>query len=106
MKLSFLGSFLGMCLAGAATALLYTGASAQFSGASAQEGCIVTLVQFHEKRCPEGVTLETTAAPEASAPEASAPEAVEPAVTPTAAAPEDCIKTDILLHEKRCPPGV
>ena len=97
-------SVLGMCLAGAATALLYTGATAQFSGASAQEGCIVTLVQFHEKRCPEGVTLATTAGTAAaSAPEASAPEAVEPTVTPTAAPAEGCINTLILHHVRRCP---
>jgi hypothetical protein len=96
-------SVLGMCLAGAATALLYTAATAQFSGVSAQEGCIVTLVQHHVRRCPEGVTLATTAGPEASAPE---PVPVEATVTPTSAPAEGCIKTEIAFHVRRCPAGV
>jgi hypothetical protein len=100
-------SFFGLCLAGAATALLYTGSTAQFSGASAQEGCIVTLVQHHVKRCPEGVTLATASGTAASAPEpveaTVTPTAVEPTVTPTAAPAEGCINTLIAHHIRRCP---
>jgi hypothetical protein len=92
-------SFFGLCLAGAAAALLYTGATAQLSGASAQEGCIVTLVQLHVRRCPEGVTLASASDSGDSAPD----EAVEPTVTPTAGPPEGCINTLVNLHVRRCP---
>ncbi|QIG50048.1 hypothetical protein G5V57_21385 [Nordella sp. HKS 07] len=96
MKLSLLGIF----AAGAAAILLQTGVIAQSSKAVAAEGCIVTDVTLHVKRCPAGVTFASGAA---AAKPTVTPTAAEPEVTPTASAPAGCIKTDVMLHVKRCP---
>jgi hypothetical protein len=93
-------SILGLCAAGAAAILLQTGATAHFSSAVAAEGCIVTNVTLHVKRCPAGVAFAGGSAGGGGG------EAVEPTVTPTAGAPEGCIKTNVMLHVKRCPAGV
>ena len=92
-------SILGLCAAGAAAILLQTGATAHFSSAVAAEGCIVTNVTLHVKRCPPGVAY-------AGGSSSGGGGAVEPTVTPTAGPPEGCIKTNIMLHVKRCPAGV
>jgi hypothetical protein len=100
MKLSILGIF----AAGAAAFLLQTGVSAQSSRALAAESCIVTDVMLHVKRCPAGLTYAagSTAAEPTVTPTAAEPEP-EPAVTPTASEPAGCIKTDVMLHVRRCP---
>lgn len=103
MKLSILGIF----AAGAATFLLQTGVTAQSSQAVAAEGCIVTDVTLHVNRCPAGVTLAGVSSGGTTVAEPTVETAVEPtaapAVTPTAAPAEGCIKTDVLLHVRRCP---
>ena len=91
-------SVLGLCAAGAAAILLQTGATAQFSSATAAESCIVTNVTLHVKRCPAGVAYAGGSSGGGSA--------AEPTVTPTAGPPETCIKTNVMLHVKRCPAGV
>jgi hypothetical protein len=93
-------SILGLCAAGAAAILLQTGATAHFSSAVAAEGCIVTNVTLHVKRCAAGVAFASH-----SVGGGGGGEAVEPTVTPTAGAPEGCIKTNVMLHVKRCPAG-
>jgi hypothetical protein len=98
-------SFIGLCVAGTALAiLLQTGAAGPVSSAfAAEEGCIVTQIAYHVRRCPPGVEFaaggKTTYVAEPTA-------TVEPTVTPTAAPPEGCIKTDVMLHVRRCPAGV
>ncbi len=89
-------SLIGLCVAGAATILLQTGVTAPVSSALAAEGCIVTDVALHVKRCPAGAKLATHAGGNSGG-------TAEPTVTPTAGAPEGCIKTDVALHVKRCP---
>ena len=93
-------SFIGLCVAGTTLAIiLQTGAAAPISSAfAAEEGCIVTQVAYHVRRCPPGGgNSSDVAEPTAT---------VEPTVTPTAAPPEACIKTDVTLHVRRCPAGV
>ena len=52
-------SFIGLCVAGTALAIiLQTGAAAPVSSAfAAEEGCIVTEVAYHVRRCPPGVAF-------------------------------------------------
>lgn len=94
-------SFLGLCFAATAAATLYTGASAQLSSASAEEGCIVTMVNLHVKRCPAGVEYASNS----DGSSGGGGEVIEPTITPTAGPPEGCIKTLVNLHVKRCPAG-
>ena len=108
-------SFIGLCVAGTALAIiLQTGAAAPVSSAfAAEEGCIVTQIAYHVRRCPPGVEFagggnnsSNVAEPTATVNVAEPTATVEPAVTPTAAPPEGCIKTDVSLHVRRCPAGV
>lgn len=92
-------SFIGLCAVGAAAILFQIGATAPVSTAKAAEGCIVTDVTLHVKRCPAGAKLVTHAGGGEVAPPAVK-------VTPTAGAPEGCIKTNVTLHVRRCPAGV
>ncbi|MGH8431645.1 MAG: hypothetical protein ACREUF_14715, partial [Solimonas sp.] len=71
-------SFIGLCVAGAAAILLQTGVTAPVSSALAAEGCIVTDVTLHVRRCPPVAKLETHAGGTDSG------ESDEPTVTPTA----------------------
>jgi hypothetical protein len=86
-------SFVGLCVAGTALAIiLQTGAATPVSSAFAAEPT---------------ATVEPTVTPTATVEAMVTPTAtVEPTVTPTAAPPEDCIKTDVNLHVRRCPAGV
>jgi hypothetical protein len=99
-------SFIGLCVAGTALAIILQtgGAAGPISSAfAAEEGCIVTQVAYHVRRCPPGVAF---AGGGNSSYVAEPTATVEPTVTPTAAPPEGCIKTDVMLHVRRCPAGV
>jgi hypothetical protein len=99
-------SLIRLCVAGAAAIVLQTGATVPVSSAlAAEEGCIITNVTLHVRRCPPGATLETHAGG-AEVPVPTVIPTVTPTVTPTAASPEGCIKTDVALHIRRCPAGV
>jgi hypothetical protein len=101
--------FLGLCVAGAAAIMLQTGTTTSVSPALAQEaGCIKTDIALHEKRCPTDVAPAAVAPAESSSEDVAGgdTEPVEPVVTPTASTTEGCIKTEILMHERRCPDGV
>ena len=111
--------FIGLCVASAAALLLGAGTMAPFSTAEAQEaGCIKTDIAMHEKRCPTDAVMADVATPDVATPDVATAESsgedvvaddtepVEPAVTPTASPAEGCIKTEILMHERRCPDGV
>ena len=90
-------SFVGLCVAGAATILLQTGAVVPVSKALAAEGCIVTNVAKHVKRCPAGLKLATHSGG------SSGGGAAEPTITPTAGPPPGCIKTNVKLYKNACP---
>ena len=89
-------SFVGLCVAGAAAILLQTGAVVPASKALAAEGCIVTDVALHVKRCPAGLKLAAHSG-------GSGGGAVEPTITPTAGPAGTCVRTNVALYKDACP---
>ena len=78
-------SFIGLCVVGTALAIiLQTSAPAPVSSAlAAEEGCIVTEVAYHVRRCPPGDAF--AGGGNYSSSDVAEPTAtVEPTVTPTA----------------------
>jgi hypothetical protein len=89
-------SFVGLCVAGAAAILLQTGAAVPVSKALAADGCIVTDVALHAKRCPAGLKLATHSG-------GSSGGTAEPTITPTAGPAGTCVRSNVALFKDACP---
>jgi hypothetical protein len=100
MRASLIGLF------GMAAIFLQPGATVPASGAiAAEEGCIVTPVAYHVRRCPPVLALASAPGASSDVAEPTVTAIVEPMVTPTASPPEGCIKTEVAFHVRRCPIG-
>jgi hypothetical protein len=88
MKISAIAKLLA---AGGILAILAVSGTAPVTAA---DTCFVTNIQYHIRKCPDGVTY---------AEGSSGSTDIDVTVEPVSGPPETCFKTNVMLHIRRCP---